>query len=125
MATSAWCPICGRSIHARGQRVLSVRAAAYGAKPSPVVVANREALQKFETKSTKPEALTHLTNGFEYAKRTLAALDPSALVGTHQLFGANRTIVETSFAMTADLHEHLGQLIAYARVNHVTPPWSR
>lgn len=98
---------------------------AYGATPSPVVVANHAGLEKFERMSTKPEVLTHLTNGFEYSKRTLAALDPSALVGTHQLFGADRTIVETSFAMTADLHEHLGQLIAYARVNHVTPPWSK
>ena len=34
-------------------------------------------------------------------------------------------IVETSFAMTDDLHEHLGQLIAYARMNGVTPPWSK
>ncbi len=25
----------------------------------------------------------------------------------------------------ADMHEHLGQLIAYARTNHVVPPWSR
>ena len=24
-----------------------------------------------------------------------------------------------------DLHEHLGQLIAYARSNKVTPPWSK
>lgn len=23
-----------------------------------------------------------------------------------------------------DMHEHLGQLIAYARTNHVVPPWS-
>ena len=23
------------------------------------------------------------------------------------------------------LHEHLGQLIAYARSNNVTPPWSK
>jgi hypothetical protein len=98
---------------------------AYGATPSPVVAANRAALQKFETTSTKPEVLRHLHDGFEYAKRTLTALDPSALAGTHQLFGGNHTIVETSFDMTADLHEHLGQLIAYARMNHVTPPWSR
>jgi hypothetical protein len=129
-ATYAWRPAPGvRSVGEAFMHVASefyvYTPLAYGATPSPVVVANREGLQKFETMSTKPEVLTHLTNGFEYAKRTIAALDPSALAGTHQLFGADRTIVETSFAMTADLHEHLGQLIAYARVNHVTPPWSR
>jgi hypothetical protein len=26
---------------------------------------------------------------------------------------------------TTHLHEHLGQLIAYARSNNVTPPWSK
>jgi hypothetical protein len=26
---------------------------------------------------------------------------------------------------TTHLHEHLGQLIAYARANDVTPPWSK
>ena len=25
----------------------------------------------------------------------------------------------------ADLHEHLGQLVSYARINQVVPPWSR
>jgi hypothetical protein len=24
-----------------------------------------------------------------------------------------------------DMHEHLGQLIAYARMNGIVPPWSR
>jgi hypothetical protein len=27
--------------------------------------------------------------------------------------------------MSGDLHEHLGQLIAYARMNGIKPPWSR
>ena len=37
----------------------------------------------------------------------------------------NVTIEEAAFAMTDDLHEHLGQLIAYARTNGVKPPWSK
>jgi hypothetical protein len=28
-------------------------------------------------------------------------------------------------ATVTHLHEHLGQLIAYARSNNVEPPWSR
>jgi hypothetical protein len=27
--------------------------------------------------------------------------------------------------MAGDLHEHLGQLIAYARMNGIKPPWSK
>jgi hypothetical protein len=31
----------------------------------------------------------------------------------------------TWIATVTHLHEHLGQLIAYARSNNVTPPWSK
>jgi hypothetical protein len=27
--------------------------------------------------------------------------------------------------ISGDMHEHLGQLIAYARMNNVVPPWSK
>ena len=27
--------------------------------------------------------------------------------------------------VAGDMHEHLGQLIAYARMNRIVPPWSR
>jgi hypothetical protein len=67
----------------------------------------------------------HLVEGFAYTKQTIGAIDPSALTGTQKLFGGDHTIIETSFSMTDDLHEHLGQLIAYARMNGVTPPWSK
>ena len=48
-----------------------------------------------------------------------------SLTGKRKLFGGDRTIVETTIGMSADLHEHLGQLIAYARMNGIKPPWSK
>ena len=34
--------------------------------------------------------------------------------------------IEGAINMAAgDMHEHLGQLIAYARTNQIVPPWSR
>ena len=38
--------------------------------------------------------------------------------------GARVALVEAEL-VGGDLHEHLGQLIAYARANKVTPPWSK
>jgi hypothetical protein len=35
------------------------------------------------------------------------------------------TLDGASLAMAGDLHEHLGQLIAYARAVGVKPPWSK
>ena len=98
---------------------------AYGAKSSPVVEGSAAGFKKFETMSSKPEVLTHLKEGFVYAKQSVSAVDPSALAGIHKLFGADRTVLETSFDMTDDLHEHLGQLIAYARMNAIKPPWTK
>ncbi len=99
--------------------------AAYGAPRSPVIARKREAFEAFEAKGTKDEVLKHLKEGFAYTQQSVGGMDASALTGTRKLYGSDHTIVETSFAMTDDLHEHLGQLIAYARMNGVTPPWSK
>jgi DinB superfamily len=98
---------------------------AYGATRSPVIPRGPDAFKTFESKSTKEDVLKHLKDGFTYTKQQIGGLDPAAITGTKKLFGGDRTIIETSFAMTDDLHEHLGQLIGYARMNGVVPPWSK
>ena len=39
-------------------------------------------------------------------------------------FGRDMQVHANIATAMADMHEHLGQLIAYARTNHVVPPWS-
>ena len=97
----------------------------YGGARSPVIPRGPDAFKTFESKSTKADVQKHLKEGFAYAKQTIEGLDPAAITGTKKLFGGDHTIIETSFIMTDDLHEHLGQLIAYARMNGVAPPWSK
>jgi uncharacterized damage-inducible protein DinB len=97
----------------------------YGGARSPVIPRGPDAFKTFESKSTKADVQKHLKEGFAYAKQTIEGMDPAGITGTKKLFGGDRTIIETSFIMTDDLHEHLGQLIAYARMNGVTPPWSK
>lgn len=98
---------------------------AYGATRSPVIPRGQEAFKTFESKSTKADVLKHLKEGFAYTKQQIDGLDVATLTGKRKLFAGEHTIIETSFAMTDDLHEHLGQLIAYARQNGVVPPWSK
>jgi uncharacterized damage-inducible protein DinB len=98
----------------------------FGAKPSPAIPDHSDAaMKKFESMSTKADVLKHLQAGYAYTKTTLAALDPAGLAGPKKMFGGSYTIIETSFGMAGDLHEHLGQLIAYARVNGIKPPWTK
>jgi len=100
----------------------------FGAKASPVISGTSDAVMKqWEQKSTKADVLKALKDGFAYTQSSINGLDPSALVGKQKLYGGQftGTIIETSYGMAGDLHEHLGQLIAYARMNGVTPPWSK
>ncbi|MBA3341944.1 MAG: hypothetical protein H0T48_08910 [Gemmatimonadaceae bacterium] len=42
-----------------------------------------------------------------------------------KFFGQDWSRQRAMILTVTHLHEHLGQLIAYARSNNVTPPWSR
>jgi hypothetical protein len=99
--------------------------AVFGATPSPVVEANTAGFERFEKMSSKPEVLKHLKEGFAYGREAVASLDEAKIVGIHKIFGRDHQMIEMSFDMTDDLHEHLGQLIAYARMNGIKPPWSK
>jgi len=99
--------------------------ASFGAARSPLIPRTREGFAAFEAASTKDEALKQLRDGFAFAKQSIGALDSASLAGTKKIFGGDHTIIETSQAVTADLHEHLGQLIAYSRMIGVVPPWSK
>ena len=73
----------------------------------------------------KAQVIDHLTKGFAHAREALEAVDPATLVGSRELFGQQRSTPELVLFVGGDMHEHLGQLIAYARTNQIVPPWSR
>jgi uncharacterized damage-inducible protein DinB len=98
---------------------------AYGAAPSPVIGHEPDALKKFEASSTKADVLKHLKEGFAYGKQAVSGVSADSLTNKRKMFGQEFTTTQTSFFMAGDLHEHLGQLIAYARMNGIKPPWSR
>jgi hypothetical protein len=41
------------------------------------------------------------------------------------MMGRDMSIIDGMLFLGGDLHEHLGQLIAYARMNKIVPPWSK
>jgi hypothetical protein len=86
---------------------------------------SREEMGKLRTLSDKAQVLEHLNKGFAHAKKELEALDPATLTGKRKVMGRDLSETDTALAIGGDLHEHLGQLIAYARTNHIVPPWSK
>ena len=97
----------------------------FGAAPSPVVTMTREGFQQFEANATKENVLKHLKEGYTYGRQAVEGVDPATLVGTKKFFGTDATTADIALGMSGDLHEHLGQLIAYARMNGIAPPWSK
>ena len=97
----------------------------FGATPSPVITMTPEGFQKFEASATKESVLKHLKEGYAYGRQAVEGVDPATLMATRKFFGRDASTIDVALGMSGDLHEHLGQLIAYARMNGIKPPWSR
>jgi hypothetical protein len=95
----------------------------FGGKPADL--GPREEAAKLRTLSDKPQVIEHLNKGFAHAKQQLDSIDPATLTGKRKVFNQDRSTPEIAMFVGGDLHEHLGQLIAYARTNHIVPPWSK
>jgi uncharacterized damage-inducible protein DinB len=72
----------------------------------------------------KAQIVEHLKKSFAHVKTALAAVPEADLDKATKLFGQDATIRRAQILTVNHMHEHLGQAIAYARANGVTPPWS-
>ena len=64
-------------------------------------------------------------NSFEAVKEGVSKItdeDLNKIIKTP--FGTDMSLRNFMFTMLNHVHEHLGQSIAYARMNRITPPWS-
>lgn len=73
----------------------------------------------------KDSILSALEVSFDDLSKGLKTLDEANLDKQVKMFGKNTTIRNVVFTEMGHLHEHLGQLIAYARMNGIVPPWSK
>ena len=83
-------------------------------------------LKTFETSTTdKAKVVEWLKASIANAGGAIAKMPEADVEKTSQWFdGRMITNREVAFFIGSHDHEHLGQLIAYARMNGVTPPWS-
>lgn len=62
---------------------------------------------------------------YDHLSRSLAGMSDAARDADGRTFGHDMKVDAGITLAFSDLHEHLGQLIAYARTNRIVPPWSR
>ena len=65
-----------------------------------------------------------LAASFDYVAEVIEGSSGARLEEPVNLFGQETTVRAALLLVLTHCHEHLGQSIAYARSNDVTPPWS-
>lgn len=81
-------------------------------------------MQNLEKVTEKAKVIATLKQSFAHARKTAEAVSDDELGETLSMFGNEVTVAGFLHALASHSHEHLGQMIAYARSLGVTPPWS-
>jgi len=82
------------------------------------------AIEMYSTYS-RDQLIAELRTSADFIMSTLEGMDHDERHAEADWFG-RPVLTETAIGLAAgDMHEHLGQAIAYARTNRIVPPWSR
>lgn len=85
-------------------------------------------MDELRTLDTTPQprgkTIEMLKESYAFTARVIEGTPDGALADTVQFFGQPMSREALLFAIASHSHEHLGQSIAYARMNHVVPPWT-
>lgn len=72
----------------------------------------------------KPKVIDELKKSFAHLRAGVASLSDADLDKPVTMFGRNTTVRGVLLATVSHEFEHLGQSIAYARMNGIVPPWT-
>jgi peptidylprolyl isomerase len=100
-------------------------AVADGASKDALVRQIAENAKSEKQEIPKARAIETLAASFAEVRKTLEGARASSLGREMDYFGQATTQRGVLTALDTHIAEHLGQLIAYARVNGIVPPWSR
>jgi uncharacterized damage-inducible protein DinB len=120
-----WRP--GDGVRSVSEVFLHIASANYELPPmmgaAPPAGFNRQGYEKSTT--DKNQVIDQLTKSFAYLESSVEKTSQADLDKRVKMFGGKEgTGGDILFLVITDLHEHLGQMIAYARQNNVTPPWT-
>jgi len=119
-----WTPEKG--VRTVGEVFLHVSAANYGV-PALIGIAPPEGFkfQTYEQSMTKKsDIIKSLKDSFAHMEAALSSMSEEDMNAPAEFFGMKTTKRGAYMLLLSHAHEHLGQSIAYARSNKVTPPWT-
>ena len=80
--------------------------------------------QAYSAVTNKAEIVAMLRASFEHGRHVLTGITEQQFNSKVNMFGREAPFPSALLSFVTHNHEHLGQMIAYARSNKVTPPWS-
>jgi uncharacterized damage-inducible protein DinB len=72
----------------------------------------------------KAKIVDELNKSGEYTQKTIQGMANADYAKLLPKLGPQANEGDVIYILVADAHEHLGQLVAYARVNGIVPPWT-
>lgn len=74
---------------------------------------------------SRDQVIAELEKSFAFLKQSMTSFPEARVDAVAEMSRRKVTNRSLWIATVTHLHEHLGQLIAYARSNKITPPWSK
>ncbi|HYW32528.1 MAG TPA: DinB family protein [Gemmatimonas sp.] len=82
--------------------------------------------ETFEKRAlSRDSVIAELDRSFAHMSGVMGKATAASMTTNVSFFGQQMAGQDLWIATTTHLHEHLGQAIAYARMNAITPPWSK
>ncbi|MDA0328013.1 MAG: DinB family protein [Gemmatimonadetes bacterium] len=78
-----------------------------------------------ESVTDKAEVVAILAASMDYVREVAGAMSDDQLEESTMLYGRRVGQWAVLLQLVTHMNEHLGQSIAYARMNQIVPPWSR
>jgi DinB superfamily len=79
----------------------------------------------FEKSTTdKDHIIAELNKSWDFTKTTIGGMSNAEFAKLLPKLGPQANAGDVVYILVADAHEHLGQSVAYARVNGIVPPWT-
>jgi hypothetical protein len=91
-----------------------------GTMPAPTFQA-----KGYETSTTdKAQIIEQLQKSFDYTRAAIEKMSNADFAKAVKKYGPDASTGDLVYLIVADSHEHLGQSVAYARINGIVPPWT-
>ena len=124
-ATYSWRP--GPGVRSTSEVLMHIAIANFGllAYTGPKLPADLTSPNLEKTVTAKADVVNWLKRSLEAVKTARANLKPGDLQRHIKIEGRDATVDGVYLRIIIHANEHMGQLVAYARVNGIVPPWSQ